>query len=535
MILPCLLTAILAAPPHPSTDLSIIPAPVELTPAAGEFVISPQTIVAAAPGPASREAEKLIDAVAPALGFRLRTSTGAVDAFNTISLELDPALPDAGDEGYRLEVRPDRIVIQAAQPAGLYYGTQTLRQLMPSAVFRKAPVTGVRWSVPCVVIRDRPRFAWRGLLLDPARHFIPRSAVLQMIDAMALHKLNSLQLHLTDDQGWRIEIKKYPRLTEVGAWRKETLIGHLGHQPPRYDGKRHGGYYTQDDIREIVAYAAERYITVVPEIEMPGHARAAIAAYPELGCHPDQRLEPWTTWGICPDIFVPTDHTVAFLQDVLSEVLELFPSKFIHVGGDEAIKDQWKASDVVQVRIKELGLAGEHELQSWFIRQMDRFLAERGRRLIGWDDILDGGLAPAATVMSWRGEQTAITAARAGHDVVMASVTHTYLDYYQADPALEPLAIGGLILLENVYHWEPVPKELASEQRRHILGGQAQLWSEYLPDIRHTQYMAFPRTAALAEVLWSPSDQRDYDRFLARLRPHLERLDAMDVNYRAMK
>jgi len=423
-------------PPVPiqrSADLpAIIPVPVALRSFQGEFVISPRTRVVAGSAEAA-EAEKLVSALAPALGFRLPiVSDPSADEANAIVLELNPSLPDAGD------------------------------------------------------------------------------------------------------QGWRIEIRKYPRLTEVGAWRKETLVGHLGSEPQQYDGRPHGGYYTQDDIREIVRYAADRHINVLPEIEMPGHARAAISAYPELGCNPEQRLEPWTRWGVCPDIFVPTDQTVAFLQDVLTEVLELFPSKFIHIGGDEAIKDRWKASAVVQQRIRQLGLKDEHEMQSWFIRRMDAFLTERGRRLIGWDEILEGGLAPGAAVMSWRGEAGGIAAARAGHDVVMAPTTHTYLDYYQAPPEKEPLAIGGMLTLETVYAWEPVPKELTAEQRKHVLGGQGQLWAEYLPSARHVQYMAFPRAAALAEVLWSPPERRQYQDFLDRLRPHLRRLDVMDINHRRL-
>jgi hexosaminidase len=340
--------------------------------------------------------------------------------------------------------------------------------------------------------------------------------VLRFIDAMALHKFNNLHLHLTDDQGWRIEIKKYPKLTEIGAWRDETLVGHAGKEPHRFDGRPHGGFYTHDDIREIVRYAADRHINVLPEIEMPGHARAAISAYPELGCNPGERLKPWTRWGVCPDIFNADDATIAFLQDVLTEVLDLFPSKFI------------------QARIRELGLANEAELQSWFIKQMDTFLTGHGRRLIGWDEILEGGLAPGATVMSWRGEAGGIAAAKAGHDVVMAPTTHTYFDYCQGPRETEPLAIGGDLRLHKVYEYEPIPAELDEQQAKHILGAQAQHWSEYISNPRHLEYMAFPRAAALSEVVWSPKGQRQYDAFLARLASHLQRLDVIDVNYRPL-
>jgi hexosaminidase len=520
-----------AAPGGPS--LALVPVPAELSALPGRFGFGPDTTVVAE-GEAAREGESLIDALAPAMGWRLKMA--AAPSAGAVVLRIDPSAAEAlGDEGYRLEVAADRVTITAARPAGLFYGGQTLRQLLPPAVFRRAATTGVEWAVPCVSITDRPRFGWRGLLLDTARHFMPKSGVLKLIDAMALHKLNTLQLHLTDDQGWRIQIRKYPRLTEVGGWREETLLGHPNiHKPWKFDGRRHGGFYTQEDIREIVGYAADRHINIVPEIEMPGHARAAIAAYPELGCHPDQPVKPWTTWGVCPDIYVPTEQTVVFLQDVLTEVLELFPGRFVHIGGDEATKEQWKASPVVQARIRELGLKDEAEMQSWFVRRMDKFLSERGRRLLGWDEILEGGLAPGAVVMSWRGEKGGIAAARAGHDVVMTPTSHTYLDYYQGPAEKEPQAICCTLLLETVYHYEPVPRELEAAQAGRVLGSQGQLWSEYIPDGRHAEYMAFPRACALSEVLWSPRAARDYGRFLERLRGHLPRLDVLDVNYRRL-
>lgn len=512
---------------------SIIPQPVEMTRAPGSFVVTPATVIIAA-GPSEAEARMLQDYLAPAMGFRLTLAADDPGQNHAVALRLDASCEDLGGEGYRLHVTPQRIEIVAAAPAGLFYGIQTLRQLLPPGIYRKAAVAGATWAVPCVKIFDRPRFAWRGLLLDPARHFLPRSFILKMLDTMAVHKLNSLQLHLTDDQGWRIEIRKYPRLTEVGAWRDETPIGHAKAQPQQFDGRRHGGYYTQDDIREIVRYAADRHINIVPEIEMPGHARAAIAAYPQLGCNPETPLRPWTRWGVCPDIFVPTDETVAFLQDVLVEVMELFPSRFIHIGGDEAIKDQWKASPVVQARIRTLGLKDEAEMQSWFTRQMDAFLTRHGRRLIGWDEILEGGLAPGATVMSWRGEEGGIAAARAGHDVVMAPIAWTYFDYYQGPAETEPLAIGGNVPLRTVYDYDPVPKILRGTEARHILGAQGQLWGEYIRTPEHCEYMAFPRAIALAEVVWSPQEKRDYGQFLARLRTHLRRLDVMDIHYRRL-
>jgi hexosaminidase len=372
------------------------------------------------------------------------------------------------------------------------------------------------------------------MMLDVARHFMPKEFVLKFIDLVAFHKMNSLHLHLTDDQGWRIEIKKYPRLTEVGAWRDETLVGHSSQKPHRFDGKRHGGFYSQDDIREIVDYAAQRYVTILPEIEMPGHAQSAIAAYPELGTT-GRPLPVLTYWGVNPNIFNANEETIVFLQNVLTEVLDLFPSPFIHVGGDEAVKEQWERSPEAQARIAELGLEDEHELQSYFIKRMDSFLAERGRRLIGWDEILEGGLAPGATVMSWRGVKGGIEAAKAGHDVVMAPTTHTYLDYYQSrDKEKEPLAIGGFLPLEKVYSFHPIPRQLTKEEAKHVLGAQAQLWAEYIPNPEHMEYMAFPRMVALSECVWTPKEKKDFDDFKNRLKTHLQRLDVLDVNYRPL-
>jgi hexosaminidase len=426
------------------------------------------------------------------------------------------------------------VEIRSAGEAGLFYGVQSLLQLLPPAIFRAAPIGKDEWVIPAVEIEDRPRFGWRGAHLDVARHFMPKSFVLKFIDLLALHKLNTFHWHLTDDQGWRIEIERYPRLAEVGAWRKETLVGHwrTTRQNPQYDGVRHGGYYSQDDVREVVAYAAARHVNVVPEIEMPGHAQAAIAAYPELGNDPSRRVEAAREWGIKEDICNAEESTILFMQNVLEEVLALFPSEFIHVGGDEAPKKQWKASPAAQARIRELGLKDEDELQSYFIRRMDVYLTERGRRLVGWDEILEGGLAPNATVMSWRGEKGGIAAASAGHDVVMAPNTYTYLDYYQSeDKENEPLAIGGYLPLKTVYGYDPTAA-LPAEAVDRVLGTQAQLWTEYLPSPRSVEYMAFPRLSALAEVAWTPSARKDFSDFLDRLSGHLARLEALDVNYR---
>jgi hexosaminidase len=519
-----------------SDAVALIPRPVSMQPREGRFSFSADTKVGAR-GPAAAEAQKLIELLAPAMGYRLELTEAEPTNSTRVLCSLDDSLRSKlGSEGYWLSIVPQRIEIAAAEGAGLFYGVQTLRQLLPSEIFAHNPAAGVDWSVPCVEITDYPRFGWRGLLIDPARHFLPKNDVLRFLDAMAIHKLNRLQIHLTDDQGWRIEIKKYPKLTEVGAWRDETLVGHYSQQPWKFDGQRHGGFYTQDDARELVRYAADRYITILPEIEMPGHARSAIASYPHLGVFPDkqQGIRPWTRWGISEDILAPRPQTIEFCQDVLTEVMAVFPSRYIHIGGDEAVKTQWKTSEEIQQMIRDKGLRDEAELQAWFTRQIDAFLTKHGRRLVGWDEILEGGLAPGAVVMSWRGDKGGIVAAQAGHDVIMAPTSHTYFDYYQGPRESEPLAIGGNLPLETVYQYEPIPAALAADQAKHVLGAQAQLWSEYIADATQLQYMAYPRACALCEVLWSPRDDRNLDAFLTRLKPHLQRLDAAAVKFRPL-
>ena len=515
------------------SDISIVPEPAKMQRHAGHFTLTPDTVVVAdaAAGDVGRLCQA---ALAPATGFPLDVVHN-VPAGTCIIFQFDATLSDFGAEGYVLTVTPQQIVARAPQAAGLFYALQSLRQLLPPAIFQSEVVADVAWDVPSVTIEDTPRYQWRGAMLDVARHYMPKAFVLKFIDLLALHKLNILHWHLTEDQGWRIEIKKYPRLTEIGAWRKETLMGHLRNSDTMtFDGVRHGGFYTQDDVREIVAYAQARHVTVVPEIEMPGHAQAAIAAYPELGNLADP-VEVRTYWGISKTIYNVEPSTLAFLQDVLDEVLTLFPSTFIHIGGDEVPKEQWQESAAAQARMQELGLANEAALQSYFIRQMDVFLTARGRRLIGWDEILEGGLAENATVMSWRGTEGGVAAAMAGHDVVMAPTKSTYLDYYQSkDKANEPLAIGGYLPLDKVYAFEPLCPGIDDEHAHHVLGAQAQLWSEYIPTPEMMEYMAFPRLCALAEVVWSPAECKDYAGFLARLNAHVQRLDALNVHYRAL-
>ena len=513
-------------------QITIVPKPNRVEMREGFFAMRPGTTIGVDPDTLAL-GRQLSSYLSGATGFILPVqNTGTEDA-NTIRLRLVSGPQGIPAEGYRLKVTPSSVRMEASDRAGLFYAIQTLRQLLPVSIFSEDPVPGVVWRIPCVVIEDHPRFSWRGLHLDVCRHFMPKAFVKKYIDLLALHKMNRFHWHLTEDQGWRIEIKKYPKLTQVGAWRKETLIGHAGQGPSQFDGRRHGGFYTQQEVREIVAYAKERFVTVVPEIEMPGHSQAAIAAYPELGVT-GQALEVMTTWGVSEHILNVEESTIQFYQDVLTEVMALFDSPFIHIGGDEAPKKQWRQSARIQARMKELGIDDEHALQSWFIQRMDTFLTHKGRRLVGWDEILEGGLAPGAVVMSWRGEDGGIAAAQAGHDVIMAPTSHTYLDYYQADAKQEPLAIGGFLPLNKVYSYNPIPDILSPDEARHVLGVQGQVWTEYIPTPEHAEYMAYPRACALAEVAWTDPAHKDYPEFRQRLAPHVERLKRLHVNFRPL-
>lgn len=528
-----MLGAPLAACAQPS-EPTIIPRPVSMTMGEGQFTLARNTVILA---PAAQRAQALMLAgyLRPATGYQLRIQTARREGGVAIELRLAPELSDSlGSEGYRLVSAAAGVVVTAATPRGLFYGMQTLRQLFPPQVLGGRRVAGVAWTIPAVDIMDYPRFSWRGMHLDVARHFMPKEFVKRYIDLLAMHKMNTFHWHLTEDQGWRIAINRYPRLTSVGAWRKESIVGRPDRDSTRdvYDGRRHGGFYTQKDIREVVAYAAARFVNVVPEIEMPGHAQAAIAAYPELGVI-GRPVGVWTRWGVSETILNPEESTVRFMQNVLDEVLALFPSPFIHIGGDEAVKKQWEESPRVQARMRELGVKDAHELQSWFVRRMDEHLTQKGRRLVGWDEILEGGLAPGATVMSWRGVKGAIEAARSGHDVVMSPTTHLYFDYYQSrDTTAEPLTIGGFLPLDSVYSYEPVPAELTPTEARRVLGAQANVWTEYMKTPRQVEYMAYPRAVALAEVVWTPRQLRNRADFRRRLDVHLRRLDALGVNYR---
>ena len=518
--------------------IAVIPQPKNLISGEGAFVISPTTRIRVSPA-AQSVADNLADWLRKATGFSIPVHSDMLDEADTIQLRLNPANNQQGPEGYRLQVTGQRIEIEASQPAGLFYGVQTLRQLLP-AQFEGGSAGADVLSVPAVQIEDSPRFAWRGLMLDVSRHFFPVSFVKKLLDVMALYKFNRFHFHLTDDQGWRIEIKSYPRLTEVGSQRAGTALPFERKSLTDYflneeiDHEPYGGYYTQDEIREIVAYARQRFITVVPEIEMPGHSVAALTSYPELGCV-GQGYQVRTTWGIAEDVLCAgKESTFEYVDRVLSEVVHLFPSEYIHIGGDECPKVRWKSCPHCQAVIQREGLKDEHELQSYFIRRVEKLLEAKGRRLIGWDEILEGGLAPKATVMSWRGAQGGIEAATAGHDVIMTPNTHAYLDYYQSeDVTNEPLAQPLHLPLAQVYAFDPV-EGVPADKAGHVLGGQGNIWTEYIPTESHLEYMAFPRALALADAVWAESPRQLYADFLERLRPHLARLDQLGLNYRKL-
>jgi hexosaminidase len=510
--------------------LPLIPKPVTAEPGEGTFAFSAATGIRHH-GDLAVEAGLLADDLAKLTGSRPKVVSKEMKILlrSQILVDIEPA-SDLPASGYRLEITPRTVTIIGKDAAGVFHGTRTLLQLLPAGKFDGPAM------LPAVKIHDYPRFAWRGIMLDVGRHFYPVGEIKRLIDWMAFHKLNTFHWHLTDDQGWRIEIKKHPKLTEVGAFRESS---------PPYgnrnsdDGVRYGGFYPQDQIREIVAYAAVRHITIVPEIEMPGHASAAIAAYPELGNSdvPGFAAKVMTRWGVHSQVFAPKEETFRFLEDVLAEVCELFPSKFIHIGGDEAPKTQWEKSKFAQDVMKREGLKNEEELQSWFIRRIGKFLDSKDRRLIGWDEIQEGGLPKSATMMVWRDAKWAKHALALGNDVVMATTSHTYLDYYQA-PAATELArgkeyesIGGDLPLEKVYSYNPTFVVENPAQEKQVLGTQAQLWTEYAKDMKKVEYLAFPRVAALAEVAWTPLASKNFDDFTTRLKRVMQHYDAGNLNY----
>ena len=458
-----------------------------------------------------RNAEFLASYVKAQTGIELQVQAGE-GGKGGIVLQL--GLANDNPEAYQLKVDANQVVISSPSEAGVFYGIQTLRKAVDVA-------EGSDVELPAVEIKDQPRFGYRGMMLDVGRHFFSMDEIKTYIDMMALHNINRFHWHLSEDQGWRIEIKKYPKLTEIGSMRKETVIGH---NSGKYDGKPYGGFYTQEQAKEIVAYAAERYITVIPEIDLPGHMQAALAAYPELGCTGGP-YEVWTQWGVSDNVLCAgNDQTIQFIKDVLAEIVEIFPSEYIHVGGDECPKVKWSTCPKCQARIKALGLKSdnkhtkEERLQSYVIHEAEEFLNSKGRKMIGWDETLEGGLAPNATVMSWRGEAGGIEAAKQHHDVVMTPNTYLYFDYYQSkDTETEPMAIGGYLPIERVYSYEPMPKSLSPEEQKYIVGVQANLWTEYIPDFKQVQYMVLPRMAALCESQWCAPEKKNYEAFLQRV------------------
>lgn len=505
----------------------IIPQPVSLTVQEGSFVIDPQTTVrfATAAKDLKSAADLLTTAIEHISGVKLSSNAKKP---KVIELTIKPD-QELGREGYRLQVGPSGITIIANQKEGIVYGIQSLLQTLP-AIRTNAPL-----EVPYLQVKDYPRFRWRGMHLDVSRHFFSPDFIKEYIDLMASYKLNTFHWHLVDDQGWRMEIKKYPKLTNVGAWRVDRLDNVWGDRPQAKAGEpaSYGGYYTQEQIRDIIAYAARRNITIVPEIEMPGHVASAIASYPHLSCtgRPQLPLTGGNYTGLSSNYCAGSEEVFTFLQDVLGEVLAVFPSAYIHIGGDEVDKSPWKACPRCQARISKEGLKNEEELQSYFIKRIERFLVSRGRKMIGWDEILEGGLAPEATVMSWRGESGGIQAAKMNHDVVMTPGSPLYFDHYQAGPEGEPLAIGGMNTLKKVYDYEPIPKELEGDAARYVLGAQANLWTEFITTAEGIEYMVLPRMLALAEVVWSPKEAKDWTSFNQRLQSHFRSFDQKGLHY----
>jgi hexosaminidase len=516
-----LLVVVDCTPPAP-LEVNVIPQPNEILKSAGRVKWSDEITISA-----QSEEEK---AVAGFLAEFLVTK-GVTAQISLTETKVDVTLrteqkAGASNEAYQLEINDKGVLLVASSGAGLFYGVQTLFQLIQGN-------EGV--ELPHVKINDAPRFAYRGLHLDVGRHFFPVEFVKRYIDLMAHFKLNTFHWHLTEDHGWRIEIKKYPRLQEIAAYRKETVIGRATtrtrNELHEYDGTRHGGYYTQEEIKDVVAYAASRYITVIPEIELPGHALAALAAYPQLGCTGGP-YEVATTWGIFNEVFCAgKESTFLFLQDVLDEVIPLFPGKYVHIGGDECFKDSWKKCQHCQKRMKAEKLKDEHELQSYFIQRIEKYVNSKGKSIIGWDEILEGGLAPNATVMSWRGEEGGIAAAQQNHDVIMTPSKWLYLDYMQDSASTEPLAVRVLVDTKTIYGYDPVPASFTPEQAKHVLGLQANVWTEYMKTGDHVEYMVYPRAIALAEVGWSKKEQRSYEDFVNRLSKQRSLLDSWKVTY----
>ena len=533
----CLAIGVLLMQMHSkSQKINIIPEPVDVIVKTGTFSLSSSTVILTDDKKQHNSVEFFNDYLNKFYNFKLKKSTSSKKR-NYISLSIDSLNKSFVNDGqYSLSVTKDEIKITANSYKGIFYGIQSLIQLLPTQPAKFL-------SIPSVAINDYPRFKYRGMHLDVGRHFLPLAFIKKYIDFIALHKMNTFHWHLTEDQGWRIEIKRYPKLTSVAAFRNGTIIGH--HPGTGNDSLQHGGFYTQNEIKDVVKYASSRFIDVIPEIELPGHSSAAIAAYPELSCFPNEPTvvkskvswngpirgkEVQQSWGVYPDVFCPTENTFTFLEHVLDEVIQLFPSQYIHIGGDESPKESWKRSAFCQQLIKEKGLKDEHELQSYFIHRIEKYLNSKGRQIIGWDEILEGGLAPNATVMSWRGEEGGIAAAKQHHNVIMTPGKYVYFDHSQSRTE-DSATIGGYLPLETVYNYEPIPKELSAEESDFILGAQGNVWTEYMKSPSKVEYMIFPRMSALSEVLWSPKVKKNLVDFEARLQTQFSRYDLWKVNY----
>ena len=509
-------------------DCPILPRPQQVDKQQGQYVMRGEQTVAFPDSSAGAHTvfRYLSEALRPA-GISLKQV--APEAKASIRWSFSDQL---AEEAYTLTITPEAISICSNPSAkGLFYGVQSLLQLLPPSAWDTKQKPAESYQLPAMNLTDAPRFAYRGAMMDVGRNFLPKEAVLKMLDLMAFYKLNTFHFHLTDDQGWRIEIKKYPRLTEKGAYRKQTQVGHCDYYfPRRYDGIEKRGFYTQDEIREIVRYAADRFITVIPEIEMPGHSSAALACYPELSCGLGKTYVVRDYYDVFDEVYCPKEHTFRFLEDVLTEVIDLFPSHYIHIGGDECPKKAWKKCSHCQALMKQLNLPDESALQSWFIHRIEKFVNSRGRDIIGWDEILEGGLAPRATVMSWRGEAGGIEAARQQHSVIMTPGEYCYFDFYQENPEEAPLAIGGYLPLDKVYSYNPLPGELTAEEQKYIIGVQANIWGEYIQTPDYFEYMTFPRLIAMSEVQWTQPERKDFASFARRLDREFERLGYRGVN-----
>ena len=519
---------------------SLIPMPAQVQPANGQFQLKQQVSFSMGPGSADADFiyRQLAEKLKTAAGINTVKATGEQGDFRFDLIR--PADASIGNEGYRLQVTEKGVRVSANEPAGFFYALQTIWQLLPAEIESKSPAQDVKWSLPYVSITDKPRFGWRGLMLDVARHFFTKQQVKDFIDNMVKYKYNRLHLHLTDDQGWRIEIKSLPKLTAVGAFRAERTgrWGEFKKQTPE-EPRTYGGFYTQEDIRELVKYAGERFVTILPEIDIPGHSMALLAAYPELSCTPTpyqvnvgDRFMIWpgngTFYGTIDNNLCPANEKVyETLDKIFTEVAQLFPYEYIHMGGDETYKGFWEKSSEIKALMKRENLKDQHEVQSYFVKRVGKIIASKGKKMMGWDEIMEGGLAPGAAVMSWQGEKGGIEAARLKHPVVMSPNIYTYVDLYQGDPLAEPPTYG-MVRLKKSYEFNPVPKGVDST---YILGGQANLWSERLHTVRHAEYMLWPRGWSVAESVWSPAAAKNWNDFVRRAESHFRRADMAETNY----